>query len=66
MDKHEQKNCPRCNAVFECKVGAIAECQCYGIQLSDEEKAFVESKYKDCLCRNCLDQIANLRMADCG
>lgn len=54
MSKHEQKNCPRCNRVFECKPGSITRCQCSGIRLSVEETAFIGAKYEDCLCIDCL------------
>jgi hypothetical protein len=54
MCRHEEKFCPRCGAKFECKPGAVTTCQCYGITLSYEEKAFIEDRYKDCLCRDCL------------
>jgi hypothetical protein len=54
MCKHEEKKCPRCEQPFECKVGDIAHCQCYGILFTPEEKAFIEQRYDECLCRNCL------------
>ena len=54
MCKHENKYCPRCSTVFECKAGSIMLCQCSSIQLSLEERAYVESKFEDCLCVNCL------------
>lgn len=54
MGCHESKNCPRCAQPFECKVGNIAECQCYGITFEDTEKAFIDEQYTDCLCRDCL------------
>jgi hypothetical protein len=54
MCKHEEKNCPRCGQQFECKVGDIAHCQCFGISFTIEEKAFIEERYEECLCRNCL------------
>jgi hypothetical protein len=54
MTKHEEKRCPRCNACFECKVGNVTECQCYGITLTAEQENFITANYKDCLCRNCL------------
>lgn len=54
---HEQKNCPRCDNSFECKPGNITQCQCYGFELSDELKAYLEQQYNDCLCRTCLDNI---------
>lgn len=54
MLKHEEKKCPRCAGMFECKVGSVGECQCAGISFTDEERAFIGSRYTDCLCRNCL------------
>jgi hypothetical protein len=48
MYKHEEKKCPRCEKIFECKVGDILKCQCYGIELSVEEEAFIKSNYNDC------------------
>lgn len=59
MCKHEQKNCPRCGEGFECKVGDVTNCQCYGIELSVEEEAFITKQFADCLCRNCLLQLKN-------
>ncbi len=57
MCKHEEKNCPRCGACFECKVGDVLHCQCYGINLSVEEEAYIHQYYNDCLCRHCLLQL---------
>lgn len=54
MCKHEQKSCPRCQQTFECKVGDVLNCQCYGINFTAEEKNHIEGRYSDCLCRNCL------------
>lgn len=57
MPLHEQKYCPRCSKTFDCKPGNVTQCQCYGIQLTTEQSAFIEEYYKDCLCRNCLEQL---------
>jgi hypothetical protein len=59
MHKHELKNCPRCNSPFECKVGNISHCQCEGIILTLEERSFIETKYQDCLCMDCLKDLKN-------
>ena len=59
MCKHEEKHCSRCNIVFECKAGSIMLCQCSAIQLSVEERVYVESKFEDCLCINCLRYLQN-------
>ncbi len=54
MLKHETKACPRCGQVFECKVGDILKCQCYGISFTEKEQAQVANLYSGCLCRQCL------------
>ena len=54
MANHENKNCPRCNSAFECKVGNVLECQCNKIKLSYEERIYIEGLYTECLCINCL------------
>ena len=43
--KHEQKECPRCQTLFECKAGDIVNCQCYGIDLSAKEEGLIRLKY---------------------
>jgi hypothetical protein len=54
MCKHEEKYCPRCGSSFECKVGDIIQCQCYGIKFTDAEKDFIGNKFTDCLCADCM------------
>ena len=58
MCMHEQKDCPRCSKGFECKAGSISECQCSGFKMMEELKAYLEQRYNDCLCRNCLDYLS--------
>lgn len=57
MSNHAAKNCPRCNKPFECKAGNITQCQCFGITVKPELKAFLEQRYNDCLCRDCLNYL---------
>ena len=57
MPHHEQKNCPRCNKVFEFKAGDIANCQCYGININHEERAYIETRFNDCLCAGSLAEL---------
>ncbi len=54
MNKYEETYCPRCNAVFECKPDNIAQCRCYGVALSDDEKRLIEKDFTGCLCYDCL------------
>jgi hypothetical protein len=54
MCLHESKKCDRCNEVFECKAGNIAQCQCYPALLTVEERDFIGERFADCLCFICL------------
>jgi len=51
---HEKKSCACCDGEFECKLGTIAQCDCYAIKLTLEERSYIEEKFADCLCSNCL------------
>ncbi|MHB9010684.1 MAG: cysteine-rich CWC family protein [Ignavibacteriaceae bacterium] len=57
MASHEIKYCSICSIAFECKVGNITQCQCFEVQLSEEEKEFIYNQYQDCLCKNCLIEL---------
>ncbi len=58
MGKHEEKKCPRCQKKFECKQGNITQCQCYTVELSEEQRSYIEQRYNDCLCRDCLQYLS--------
>ncbi len=58
MCVHENKSCPRCNKSFECKSGSILQCQCYGAPLKDDLRKWLMERYEDCLCRQCLNDLA--------
>src|SRR5690606_6604812 len=57
MAKHEEKYCPRCNALFECKVGSISLCQCTTVKVSREERLYFDQFYTDCLCVDCMREL---------
>jgi hypothetical protein len=59
MCTHEQKVCPRCKTPFDCKPGNITQCQCFGVNLTTEQRKHIELRYNDCLCRNCLNALQN-------
>jgi hypothetical protein len=59
MPLHEPKTCPRCGQPFACRVGDVANCQCSSVTLTIEERAFIEDRYEDCLCINCLKDLKN-------
>jgi Cysteine-rich CWC len=57
MTKHEEKFCPRCKAIFECKVGSVALCQCRGVSLNDAQLRFIRQHFNDCLCAKCMTEM---------
>ena len=59
MCKHEEKKCPRCEVVFECKPGNIGQCQCYEAVLTPAQRSSIAEKYSDCLCVECLRELAS-------
>lgn len=60
MPNHEDKICPACGNVFECKLGSITICHCFSVQLSKAENQYLQERYKDCLCNECLQKIPKL------
>lgn len=58
MHKAEEKYCPKCNELFICNVGDIANCQCNTISLNNDVLQFLAQTTFDCLCINCLKTIS--------
>ena len=57
MHKHEDKICGNCGIAFECKVGNITQCQCYGITLNNEEHQYISKQFTDCICIECIKSL---------
>ncbi|MCX8080381.1 MAG: diphthine--ammonia ligase [Bacteroidia bacterium] len=57
QNKHELKSCPRCAAMFECKVGSVLLCQCSKITLTEDERDFMKKHFTDCLCLSCMKDL---------
>ncbi|RAW00966.1 cysteine-rich CWC family protein [Pseudochryseolinea flava] len=57
MNKHETKHCPRCKISFECKSGSIGLCQCRRVSITDEVHHFINNRFSDCLCAQCLEEM---------
>jgi len=49
--------CDGCGQGFSCGA-SLSGCWCAEIKLSDEARAEMKSKYRDCLCRDCLERIS--------
>jgi len=47
--------CEACGENFTCGA-SLSGCWCGEIKLSDEARAELRAKYKDCLCRRCLEK----------
>lgn len=58
--KHEQKICPHCKNLFDCKVSNIAHCGCTAITVSIVTSNYITTHFEDCLCNNCLQYFENL------
>ena len=49
--------CESCGKNFSCGA-SLSGCWCAEIKLSDEARADLKRRYRDCLCRECLENIA--------
>jgi len=52
------KQCPRCGADFECRVDDLRNCDCIAVKVSLPALKTLQQRYSDCLCPNCLREIA--------
>lgn len=59
MPQHEPKICARCSREFICRAGDIANCECSSVALTIDERSFIEDRYEDCLCIDCLKELKN-------
>lgn len=57
MCEHEKKYCPRCNILFECKLGSILLCQCTSVPLNENERSYIREQFDDCLCAVCMNEL---------
>jgi hypothetical protein len=57
---HRAATCPRCDRAFACGVGAdrATPCFCVGYALGAERLAELRAKWSDCLCADCLAELA--------
>jgi hypothetical protein len=49
------QQCESCGQPFVCELG-IKGCWCGEVQVSEQTRQMVRSKYKNCLCRSCLEK----------
>lgn len=49
-----KKVCPRCGVAFECMHDQILSCHCATVGLNEQQRAYLQKNYSDCLCHGCL------------
>ena len=52
------KVCEACGESFDCEVSLGKGCWCGEIRLSEKSRQELRAKYRDCLCRACLEKVA--------
>jgi len=50
--------CEACGEIFACEISLGKGCWCGEIKLSDETREELRAKYRNCLCRACLEKAA--------
>lgn len=54
----EPSTCESCGENFICGA-TLKGCWCFEVKLTDEDREELKSKFKKCLCRNCLEKYQN-------
>jgi len=52
-----ERVCEACGSEFSCGAG-LRGCWCSEIEVSDSARAELQTIYRDCLCRACLEQVS--------
>lgn len=52
-----KKTCQKCSESFDCKAEDIKNCQCFEFRIDKKEGEYIQARYSDCLCGNCLIQL---------
>ncbi len=55
----EPSICESCGEEFVCGAN-LQGCWCMNVKLSDENRTELKSKFKDCLCPKCLEEISKV------
>jgi hypothetical protein len=54
LTKKRKELCESCGSEFLCDPQNIAACNCSKVALNSTERAYLKSKFKNCLCNTCL------------
>lgn len=52
------QTCEACGASFACEISLGKGCWCGKLKLSDETRQELQARYRNCLCRPCLEKAA--------
>lgn len=55
--KYQSHQCPRCGGDFTCKANNISSCDCMNLAISKEEQDFIATRFLDCVCVKCLQEL---------
>ena len=58
----KEKRCSKCGVAFEC--GGLLGCWCRDVKLDRAQLDLLKKRYVDCLCPQCLGQLATAAPAD--
>ena len=58
-----ERVCESCGEEFSCGA-SLGGCWCSEVNLSDTTRAELRGLYRDCLCRDCLEKLADKEEAD--
>jgi hypothetical protein len=58
-DRRPPRECEACGQPFVCGA-SLKGCWCFGVPLDAQMRSELRKRYKDCLCRECLDRDAAL------
>ncbi len=53
----EPSTCESCGNEFTCGA-TLKGCWCFNVEISEESRKELKSKFKNCLCQNCLEKLS--------
>ena len=56
--------CGRCGTSFECNAADVINCQCNAVVITSTQQDLIKNNYADCLCANCLQQLAGVQLSN--
>lgn len=57
----ESSTCESCGDEFTCGA-TLKGCWCFSVKISEDSRKELKSKFKNCLCQNCLKKISQQKI----